>query len=76
MTTIAVFTEPACVQCGAVFRALDKRGLPYRQIDISADPVAREYVMALGYLQAPVVDAGPDSHFSGFRPDRLRRLAA
>ncbi|KMO69844.1 hypothetical protein MCHLDSM_05956 [Mycolicibacterium chlorophenolicum] len=31
--------------------------------------------MSLGYLQAPVVFAGPDNHFSGFRPDRIKQLA-
>jgi glutaredoxin-like protein NrdH len=76
MPQITVYTKPACVQCEAVFRALDKLGVQYQQVDISADPEALEYVMALGYLQVPVVYAGPDSHFSGFRPDRLRALAA
>jgi glutaredoxin-like protein NrdH len=28
------------------------------------------------YLQAPVVYAGPDNHFSGFRPDRIKALTA
>jgi glutaredoxin-like protein NrdH len=31
-------------------------------------------VMALGYLQAPVVVAEHD-HWSGFRPDRIKALA-
>ena len=31
--------------------------------------------MALGYLQAPVVVAG-NEHWSGFRPDRIKALAA
>ena len=35
------------------------------------DGEARDYVMALGYLQAPVVVAG-DEHWSGFRPDRIK----
>ena len=26
------------------------------------------------YLQAPVIYAGPDNHFSGFRADRLKAL--
>jgi glutaredoxin-like protein NrdH len=64
------------VQCNAVFRTLDRLSIEYRQVDISTDPEAREYVMALGYLQAPVVYAGPDNHHSGFRPDRLKALAA
>lgn len=75
MTAITVYTKPGCVQCGAVFRALDTLGVAYRRVDISADPEAREYVLALGYLQVPVVYAGPDDHFCGFRPDRLRALA-
>ena len=44
-------------------------------IDISQDPEARDFVMALGYLQAPVVVAGED-HWSGFRPDRIKALTA
>lgn len=73
---ITVFTKPACVQCNAVFRALDKMGVPYQRVDLSSDPEAREYVVALGYLQAPIVYAGPDNHHGGFRPDRLKALAA
>ena len=76
MNQITVYTKPACVQCNAVFRALDKAGIEYRKVDISTDPEAREYVMALGYLQAPVIYAGPDNHFCGFRPDRIKALAA
>jgi glutaredoxin-like protein NrdH len=75
MNPIIVYTKPACVQCDAVFRALDKMDIEYRRVDISADPEAREYVMALGYLQAPVVYVGPDHHFAGFKPDRLQALA-
>lgn len=76
MSTLTVYTKPGCVQCNAVLRALDKLGIAYHRVDISVDRDAREYVMALGYLQAPVVYAGPDDHHSGFRPDRLRELAA
>lgn len=72
--TITVYTKPACVQCNATYKALDKQGLPYEVVDITEVPEARDYVMALGYLQAPVVVAGGD-HWSGFRPDRIRALA-
>ncbi|MEV6065429.1 redoxin NrdH [Nocardia sp. NPDC052001] len=72
--TITVYTKPACVQCNATYRALDKAGVAYDVIDISENPEARDYVMALGYLQAPVVVAG-DAHWSGFRPDRIKALA-
>jgi glutaredoxin-like protein NrdH len=75
MNAVTVYTKPGCAQCDAVLRTLDKLNIEYRRVDISTSPDAREYVMALGYLQAPVVYAGPDNHFSGFRPDRLSALA-
>lgn len=71
--TITVYTKPACVQCNATYKALDKQGLTYKVIDISTDDDARDYVMSLGYLQAPVVVAG-DDHWSGFRLDRIKAL--
>ncbi|MBH1979986.1 glutaredoxin family protein, partial [Candidatus Saccharibacteria bacterium] len=62
--TITVYTKPACVQCDATYRALDKNGLQYDTVDITEDANARDYVMTiLGYLQAPVVVAGED-HWS------------
>src|SRR3954463_211693 len=72
--SVTVYTKPACVQCNATYKALDKAGVEYDVIDISVDPEARDYVMALGYLQAPVVVAGTE-HWSGFRPDRIKTLA-
>ncbi|GAB2636113.1 redoxin NrdH [Gordonia jinhuaensis] len=71
---ITVYSKPSCVQCTATYKALDKHGLDYEVVDISQDPEARDYVMALGYLQAPVVVVG-DDHWSGFRPGRIEDLA-
>ena len=72
--SITVYTKPACVQCNATYKALDKQGIAYDVVDISLDTEARDYVMALGYLQAPVVVVGND-HWSGFRPDRIKALS-
>jgi glutaredoxin-like protein NrdH len=72
--TVTVYTKPACVQCTATYKALAMEGIAYQTVDISLDAEARSYVMALGYLQAPVVVAGND-HWSGFRPDRIKTLA-
>ncbi len=73
--TITVFSKPACVQCDATYRSLDKLGLDYTIVDITKDAEALASVMALGYQQAPVVFADGD-HWSGYRPDRIRTLAA
>ncbi|WP_443209855.1 glutaredoxin-like protein NrdH [Rhodococcus rhodochrous] len=70
---ITVYTKPACVQCTATYRALDKAGIEYDVVDISENPEARDYVMALGSLQSPFFFAG-DDHWSGFRPDRIKAL--
>ena len=73
--TITVYSKPACVQCNATYRALDKRGLEYEVVDITADPAALAHVKQLGYLQAPVVIAD-SAHWSGFRPDKIDEIAA
>jgi glutaredoxin-like protein NrdH len=71
---ITLYTKPACVQCNATQKALDRAGLDYTMVDVSVDDEAREYVLALGYLQAPVVEVDGE-HWSGFRPERIRGLA-
>lgn len=72
MSTI-IYTKPACPQCTATRREFDKLGLDYDLVDITADPNARDIVLGLGYLSAPVVmSAG--GHWSGFRPDRIKAL--
>lgn len=72
--TITVYSKPACVQCTATYRALDKVGHDYTVVDISQDADARDYVMSLGHLQAPVVVVDGE-HWSGYRPDRIKALA-
>jgi glutaredoxin-like protein NrdH len=71
--TITVYSKPACVQCNATYRALDKLGAEYTVVDISEDADARDYVMSLGHLQAPVVITDGE-HWSGYRPDRIKAL--
>ncbi|GAA3629902.1 redoxin NrdH [Kineosporia mesophila] len=73
--TITVYSKPSCVQCDATYRALAKTDLEYQVVDITQDDAARDHVMSLGYLQAPVVIAG-DDHWSGYRPDRIKALVA
>lgn len=73
--TITVYSKPRCVQCDATYRALDKHGVDYQVVDVSADTDALAYILGLGYSQAPVVVVG-DSHWSGYRPDRIASLAS
>jgi glutaredoxin-like protein NrdH len=73
--TITVYSRPACVQCDATYRMLDRLDLDYTTVDVEQDAEALAYVRSLGYLAAPVVVAG-DQHWSGYRPDELKALAA
>lgn len=70
---VTVYSKPACVQCVATYRALDKQGISYQVVDLTEDDVALQTVRGLGYQQAPVVIAGED-HWSGFRPDKISEL--
>ncbi len=71
--SITLYTKPACVQCKATKKALDRAGLEYELIDITVDDEARDYVMALGYVSAPIVEVD-GVHWSGFRPERIKEL--
>lgn len=72
---ITVYSKPACVQCDATYRPIERAGLiegvEYVSIDVTQDPEAERFVRGLGYLQAPVVVFG-DEHWGGFRPDPLK----
>ena len=72
--TITVYTKPGCVQCDATERALGKKGIAHRTVDITKTPEALERIKALGYMQAPVV-VTDHNHWSGFRPDKIEELA-
>lgn len=71
--SIVVYSKPACVQCAATTRALDRQGLSYELVDLTRDQAAYDRVTAMGYRQAPVVVAG-DDHWAGFRPDKIGAL--
>lgn len=71
---IIVYSKPACVQCTATTREMDRKGINYNVIDLTKDETAFNTVKDMGYMQAPVVVAG-DDHWSGFRPDKISALA-
>ncbi|MGW9231371.1 glutaredoxin-like protein NrdH [Pseudorhizobium sp. NPDC055634] len=72
--SITVYSKPACVQCAATTRALDRQGIHYTVVDVSEDMQAFALVQGLGYRQVPVVIAG-EQHWGGFRPDMISALS-
>ncbi len=71
---IIVYSKPACIQCTATTREMDRKGIDYTVVDMSKDEDALVTVRDMGYMQAPVVVAG-EEHWSGFRPDKIGSLA-
>lgn len=69
---IIVYSVPSCAQCKMVKRFLDSKNIAYQEIDGSQEKI-REELKSLGFSSFPVVKKG-DFSFSGFRPDRLRKL--
>lgn len=74
---INVYSKPRCPQCTATYRKLKALGLPFNSIDVTEDADALAFIRTLGYQQAPVVvvyeDKGIKKHWSGFRPDLLKK---
>lgn len=80
MLTVTVYsTGPTCARCTMTKKALDKQGVPFIERDVREDSAARDYITEeLGYSEAPVCvveDGTGEDHWSGFRPDNIKRIA-
>lgn len=78
---LTIYTKPAgCFQCSKTKDLFAAQGVPFLEVDITADAAAFEYVTAgLGYTQAPVVllIAGPlVTHWSGLNPSKIAEAIA
>jgi glutaredoxin-like protein NrdH len=49
-----IYSKPACVQCTAAKRGMNKRGVTYTEVDVTQDLTALAYVLSLGYQAVPV----------------------
>jgi glutaredoxin-like protein NrdH len=54
---------------------MNKYEIAFKEIKLQEAPGALEKIKGMGYASAPVVMAG-ESHWSGFRPDKIQSLAA
>lgn len=78
--TVEVYSKPNCVQCTQTKKALEKQGVEYVAIDLTADEKAFEFVTGeLGHRAAPVVvikdnNGGIVKSWAGFQPELLSEL--
>lgn len=76
MSLITVYTKPACVHAMPTFPALDTAKAAYTAVSTSRKLCLMRHPDSGEYLAMPVVYLSPTQHWSGFRPDRLRSIAA
>lgn len=80
--SITVYSKPACTQCSATYRALERVGLDkdagdYEVIDITKTEGALEKLKSLGFSSAPVVVTDTEAgSWAGFRMDKIVALKA
>ena len=73
MPTVEIYTTPFCPYCHAAKRLLDKKGVAYREIDVSRDPALRQAMTqrAAGRRTVPHIFIGA-THVGG--SDELHAL--
>ena len=71
--SVIVYTKPACVQCDATKRHLDKLGVKYETVDITVDTEAFDMIVSKGFKAAPVVITD-DNAWAGYQPDKIDGL--
>jgi glutaredoxin 3 len=73
MLPIEIYTTPVCPYCHAAKRLLDRKGVAYREIDVSRDPSLRAAMTqrAHGRRTVPQIFVG-DTHVGG--SDELHAL--
>lgn len=77
--TLTVYSTTWCPDCAIAKKALEKRGIPFTEINIEQDEAAAERVMQLngGKRSVPTLVYGNVAHsLSGFRPQKLDAFLA
>jgi glutaredoxin 3 len=66
MRPVEIYTTPICPYCHAAKRLLDRKGVTYREIDVSRDPSLRSAMTerAKGRRTVPQIFVG-DTHVGG-----------
>lgn len=72
---VTVYSKPSCVQCNMTYTVLKSTGVEYEVVDVTVSDAGFNKVKELGYLQVPVVVTDTE-HWSGFRPDKIKEIAA
>ena len=71
-----VYTKNNCQPCNATKRKLKLEGVAFVEINVDDSSEARDYLVAGGWRESPVVEASDGSSWSGYQPDRIMAVGA
>lgn len=71
---LTIYGAPGCSRCQVLVQRCQRKGVPYRYVDVTKDAKAAAHLKALGYTEAPVGECG-DDHWAGVRLDKVDALA-
>ncbi|MCK6569764.1 glutaredoxin 3 [Myxococcota bacterium] len=62
MVPVTLYTTPICPYCVAAKRFLDKKGVPYTEVDVSGDDARRQWLVEVtGQRTVPQIFVGETS---------------
>lgn len=67
-------TGPACVQCAATMRTMERLGIIYDKVDLTQHPELADRFKEMGHVTAPIVVTDRKT-WSGFRLEKIDSLA-
>lgn len=78
--TVELYSKPGCNPCRMTKKHFAASGIEFAEFDVTVNDDARDVVLGLGYLSAPVVVVRDESGnvsdaWSGFNPDKVAALA-
>lgn len=73
---VVMYCRRYCGDCARARQWLDDHGIPYIEVDVEADPSARQRAAGhnFGRLHTPTFEVGADGVCVDFQPDRLSEL--
>ena len=75
-----VYSQPGCMPCLAVIRALTRLGVPHTVVDVTQDSTALDTVRGYGFTSTPVVEVrraetgAVVAAWYGVRDDAMRQI--
>lgn len=70
---VKIYTKNDCVACRQTKKTMDKKGIPYEEVNVEDDIEELEALREEGWYQLPIVKT-PTNMWSGFRLEEINKL--